>query len=223
MALAWTYGRPVRGYAWTIAGAAAALALALELIHLTAGVTNYWHWTVQFAATRRLPPLADLLAMYDDPQQLWRIAAFLGGALLLSLNYKGRPALVWLSILLLSSPFLWTVIALWIESDSSDRAEELLDLWPFLLVVSLASALAAAVWSFRPNLSWSAGSSPDGIALVLPFVLIATVHGAFLSQQVWGSTYALWPLFMLLCAGIFSVLFPASPAGTSHARATYWP
>jgi hypothetical protein len=40
-------------------------------------------------------------------------------------------------------------------------------------------------------------------------ILIATVHGAFLSQQVWGSTYALWPLFMILCACTFSVLFPA--------------
>ena len=69
-------------------GAASALALAVTLIHLTAGVTNYWHWTVQFAAARRLPPLLELLQLYEDPQLLWRIGAFLGGALLLSFNRK---------------------------------------------------------------------------------------------------------------------------------------
>ncbi len=45
-----------------------------------------------------------------------------------------------------------------------------------------------------------------GIALVLPFILITTVHGAFLSQQVWGSTYAIWPLFMILLADAIEAL-----------------
>jgi hypothetical protein len=35
----------------------------------------------------------------------------------------------------------------------------------------------------------------------LPFILIGTVNGAFLSQQLWGSTYALWPLLIVLVAG----------------------
>jgi hypothetical protein len=208
MALAKWYRRPSRGYAWTIAGAASALALAVALIHLTVGVNNYWHWTVQFAAGRRLPPLSDLLAIYQDPQLLWRIGAFLSGALLLSLNRKNRPVLTLLSIFLLSLPFVWTLIALLIEGNPSDRADQFLGLWPFLLVVSLASA----VWSFRRI----AGAAPPGIALFLPFILIATVHGAFLSQQVWGSTYALWPLFMVLCACTFSTLFPASMSRASQ-------
>ena len=202
MALARWYRRPARGYAWTIAGVAFALAVALSVIHLTVGVANYWYWTMQYAATRRLPPLSDLLAIYEDPQLLWRIGAFLGGALLLSLNRKARPALALLSICLLSLPFVWTLLALLVEKDPSDRAAQLLALWPFLLVVSLVSAL----WNFRRP----AGVAPTGIALVLPFILIATVHGAFLSQQVWGSSYALWPLFMLLCACTFSTLFPTS-------------
>jgi hypothetical protein len=202
MALAKWHHRPVRGYAWTIAGAAFALALAVTVIHLTVGVNNYWHWTVQFAAERRLPPLSDLIAIYQDPQILWRTGVFVCGALLLSLNRKNRPALTWLSIFLLSLPFVWTLMALTIEGDPSDRADQLLGLWPFLLVVSLASA----VWSFCRT----AGPAPPGIALLLPIILIATVHGAFLSQQVWGSTYALWPLFMILCACTFSTLFPTS-------------
>jgi hypothetical protein len=202
MALAKWNRRPARGFAWTITGAASALALAVVVIHLTVGVNNYWHWTVKFATERRLPPLSDLLAIYQDPQLLWRIGTFVSGALLLSLNQKARPALTVLSIFLMSLPFLWALMALLIESNPPDRADQLLALWPFLLVVSLASAL----WTFRRPV----GVTPPGIALVLPFILIATVHGAFLSQQVWGSTYALWPLFMLLYARTFSALFPAS-------------
>src|SRR5207247_6348413 len=46
-----------------------------------------------------------------------------------------------------------------------------------------------------------------GVALVLPFILIGTAQGAFLSQQLWGSTYALWPLLMLLVANLIATLF----------------
>src|SRR6202043_1381609 len=88
MALAKICRRPMRGYAWTIAGAAFALALAVTVIHLTVGVNNYWHWTVQFAAARRLPPISELLAIYEDPQLLWRIGAFVSGALILFSNRK---------------------------------------------------------------------------------------------------------------------------------------
>ncbi|MCU1343178.1 MAG: hypothetical protein JWN92_2601 [Candidatus Acidoferrum typicum] len=191
--------RRALGYAWTIAGAASGFALALALIHFTAGLTNYWHWTIQFAAERRLPPLPDLLAVYADPQMIWRIGAFLGGALLFSLNRKARPVVTLLSVFLVALPFVWTVAALFTESDPADRADQLLALWPFVLVVSFAFAL----WSLRRD----ARIERPGIALALPFILIATVNGAFLSQQVWGSTYALWPLFMILCACTFSVLF----------------
>jgi hypothetical protein len=33
------------------------------------------------------------------------------------------------------------------------------------------------------------------------------VQGAFLSQQLWGSTYAIWPLLTILLAGILAELF----------------
>jgi len=39
-----------------------------------------------------------------------------------------------------------------------------------------------------------------GVALVLPFVVIAAINGTFMSQQLWGSTYAIWPLFVILLA-----------------------
>ena len=203
--------RRVVGYAWTITGAASGIALALALIYFTAGLTNYWHWTIQFAAERRLPSWADFVAVYADPQIIWRIGSFLGGALLFSLNRKARPVVTALSIFLIAVPFVWAVVSLFTESDPADRAEQLLALWPFVLVVSLAFAL----WSFR-----RARMERPGIALALPFILIATVNGAFLSQQVWGSTYALWPLLMVLCACTFSVLFREGTPSTSQ-KATF--
>jgi hypothetical protein len=32
----------------------------------------------------------------------------------------------------------------------------------------------------------------------MPLVVLAAIHGTFLSQQLWGSTYSIWPLLMLL-------------------------
>ncbi len=36
--------------------------------------------------------------------------------------------------------------------------------------------------------------------MAMPFIIIAAIHGSFMSQQLWGSTYAIWPLFMILLA-----------------------
>ncbi len=212
--------RPVRGLLWVLLGAAVGLLSALLLIHLTAGLANYKHWTIQFAASRRMPPLVDMLAVYQNPMLPWWIALFLAGALLLwfkpgsrwlqprsltesravSQGSVRRPCdrkLALLSGLLLSSPFLWVLIRQFVETEPAERAESLLALWPFLLIASFVSALL----SVRRR---------RGIALVLPFVLIGTIHGAFLSQQLWGSTYAIWPLLMLLLADTITVLFPLS-------------
>src|SRR5205814_1437414 len=54
----------VRGYLMILAGAAATLAIAVLLIHFTVGLQNYWHWTIQFAAERRAPARAEMLAIY---------------------------------------------------------------------------------------------------------------------------------------------------------------
>jgi hypothetical protein len=187
--------RPVRGYLWVMLGATGGLLSALLLIHLTAGLANYKHWTIQFAASRRMPPLADMLAIYRNPVLPWWIAMFTAGAVLLWLNRRDDRRLALLSGLLLSSPFLWMLIRLFVEQEPAERAEGLLALWPFLLIVSFIFALL----SVRRR---------RGIALVLPFMLIGTVNGAFLSQQLWGSTYAIWPLLMLLIADTITVLFP---------------
>ena len=197
MAIARRGAQPMTGYAWTIAGAVAGLLSAVGLIHLTAGLTNYTHWTIQFAAARRMPPLADMVAIYQNPVLLLWVAAFVVGALL-SLNRRHNRKLGFMGIAFMSLPFAWTLVYLFIEKNASDRAERLLLLWPFVLMASLMFAVLNS-------------RRQAGVALVLPFVLIGTSNGAFLSQQLWGSTYALWPLLMLLIATTLAVVAERSP------------
>jgi hypothetical protein len=43
---------------------------------------------------------------------------------------------------------------------------------------------------------------------LLPVMILAAIFGALLSQQLWGSTYALWPLLALLLAELLASLTP---------------
>lgn len=185
--------RFMHGYVLLIVGAMVALALALTLIHFTAGLGNYQRWTIKFAAQRRTPSLREMLAVYQDRALLLWLAAFALGVLLPWLNRKGKRLFSFLSICLMSAPFVWPAYYLLRDTDGSERAERLLSLWPLVLILSGAFALL----SIRRRV---------GATLVLPFILIGTVHGAFLSQQLWGSTYALWPLWVILSAGIVLAL-----------------
>jgi hypothetical protein len=47
---------------------------------------------------------------------------------------------------------------------------------------------------------------PPDLGLLIPIALLAAIHGTFLSQQLWGSTYAIWPLFILLLAELLGSL-----------------
>src|SRR6185369_398956 len=51
----------LRPYVITIAAALATLAIAILLIHRVAGLGNYWHWTIQFAAERRTPARGEMI------------------------------------------------------------------------------------------------------------------------------------------------------------------
>ncbi len=199
-----------------IGGAASGFALALALIHFTAGLSNYLHWTIQFAASRRLPGLAAILGIYRDPVLLWIYFAFATGLALFLLrpifsrNYASQflqRAIVWLAASLLALPFLWAFVSLWLQQDASDRVEALLHLWPMLLVASFAFAL----WKLPHATS---------ITQLVPLILLGAIHGAFLSQQLWGSTYALWPLFMVLLATILVALAPQEISAKNSALRT---
>jgi hypothetical protein len=187
-------GQRVSGCVWLLAGMAAGLGAAMLLLHFTVGMKNYWHWTMQFAASRRLPRLSEMFAPYENPLLLLWFAAFAAGALLLQRNRRGSRLLSAASVSLMAAPFAWALLYLFVEEDPAERAERLLALWPIVLIVSLLFAL------------WEARRGPS-VARLLPFILIGTVQGAFLSQQLWGSTYAIWPLLAILLAGVLAELF----------------
>jgi hypothetical protein len=190
---AWRRQR-MSSYAWLLAGMAAGLGAAMLLLQFTVGLQNYFHWTMQFGASRRLPRLTEMYAPFENTLLLWWFAAFAAGALLLWRNRNGNRILSLLSVALMAAPFAWALVYLLVEEDPSERAERLLALWPVVLVVSLVFAL----WEARRGLN---------VVRLLPFILFITVAGAFLSQQLWGSTYAIWPLLTILLAGILVELF----------------
>lgn len=176
-----------------LASAAATLALAALLLHLTVGLHAYVHWTVTFAAQRRMPPLSDMLGVYIDASLLWTlpcIAAGLAILLLPRLRFRGSSLL---ATLLLAAPLLRTLTLFFLQPDSDDRTTNLLLLWPAVLLLSALVAL----WNLRRGLT---------LAALLPFFTLAAINGVLLSQQLWGSTYAIWPLFVILAAGLLAGL-----------------
>ncbi len=196
--------RRAAGYASLLAGMAAGFAAAVLILHFTVGLHNYWHWTIEFAASRRLPGVSDMVAPYENPALLLWLAAFAAGVLLLrNSNSCGMRLLSLLAAALMAAPFAWAIVYLLVDDDPAERAERLLALWPVVLIISLLFAL----WNLRRGPS---------VARFLPFIIITTVQGAFLSQQLWGSTYAIWPLLIILLAGILAELFTL--AGEKSAR-----
>jgi hypothetical protein len=187
-------GAAVRRYVLILVSALVALGAALLLIHFTAGLKNYWHWTIQFAAERRTPARGEMIEIYKSKAVLWSILVFAIGV---ALSWFARRRLLsWLSsvaILVMALPFAWPAIYLLIDRDSSERADRLLNVWPLVLVVSLGLTII----TMRKR---------RGLNLVLPFVLIATINGTFMSQQLWGSTYAIWPLLVILLAYVLREL-----------------
>lgn len=183
----------VRGYLYLLAGIAAGLGAALTVIHFTVGIDNYKFWTITFAAARRTPSLSEMLSIYADRAVVLWVGVLLTGAFLIRQNAHVRRWPCVLSSMLLAAPFIWPVIYLFLDDDASERAERLAGIWPIVIIVCFALA-----YIFVRRLS--------GVAAALPFVLIATVHGVFLSQQLWGSTYGIWPLLIILIGLVFVLL-----------------
>lgn len=185
----------ISGYLCLFSGAMGALGIAFLLLHWIVGLGNYWHWTIQFAAARRTPLPSEMFGPFMIRTVWLWIAAFAIGAVLLRLISRknvaiagwGMRLLAGAAVILMASPFVWPVIYLFLDDDSSERAERLLALWPIVLIISFGLAL------FKVR-------KKSGMAAALPFIVICTVFGAFLSQQLWGSTYALWPLLVILAA-----------------------
>jgi hypothetical protein len=179
-------GQRAAAETWVIAGAAGALGAALAAIQMTVGLRNYIRWTIEFAAQRRLPGIGVMLGVYRQASLLWTVPAALAGVGLLR-RRKGWARAA--AVVLLAAPFVWVIVSFAVTDDASDRAGQLLSLWPHLLV--LGFVLAACNLRRAPS-----------FATMLPLIVLATIHGALLSQQLWGSTYAIWPLLTILIAAM---------------------
>ena len=170
----------------------AALA-AVALVQVTAGLENYLHWTIHFAAQRRLPGFADMLGVYKQPSFAWTLPCAGCGVILVCLPLASRFRARFLAFCLLSAPFVGSLVYLFLNDDLDERADNLLALWPMLLILAVVIALI----ELRKGVT---------LGRLMPFFVLAAIHGAFLSQQLWGSTYAIWPLLMLLIAEMLAAI-----------------
>ena len=199
--------REARALVAFLAGAGAALVAAAMLLHWTAGIGNYVQWTIRYAAQRRLPAFSLMLGVYRDPDLLWELPCVAGALALLWLphpspSFIGRrvrsdnpwPRVA--AFLFFAAPFVYTLASLLIYDDPDSRGDSLLAIWPFLLV--LAAALAIVNLVRLPRV--------PSLRAFLPLILFAAINGTFMSQQLWGSTYAIWPLLVLLVAELLAFL-----------------
>jgi hypothetical protein len=178
-----------------LAGAVAALAIALLELQATAGLNNFFHWTVQYAGQRRLPGLDLMLGVYRDPTLLYTLPCV--AAALVLLRFGGK--FLWARIaafVLLAAPFVYTLVSLAIYDDADERSDSLLALWPFLLILAAALALVNLIGPRREL----------RLRAFFPLLLLAAIHGTFMSQQLWGSTYGIWALLVLLVAELIACL-----------------
>ncbi|MDR3387664.1 MAG: hypothetical protein P4L92_11475, partial [Rudaea sp.] len=167
-----------------LAGVCVALGIAVLALHWTVGIGNYIHWTIEYAGRRRLPGFSLMLGVYRDPSLLWTL---LGVAIALIVLRAAPATSRWARIVafaLLAAPFLFTLASLFLYDDADERGDSLLALWPLLLLLAAALAIVKLLRLRRE----------PSLRAFLPLVLLAAIHGAFLSQQLWGSTYAIWPL-----------------------------
>ena len=185
--------RPLVAY---LAGAGVSLAAAVLALAWAAGLGNYLRWTIQYAGQRRLPGFSPMLGVYNDPKLVWMLLCVVGALLLLRAENGKRLWTRILAFALLAAPFVWTILSLVLWEDADNRGDALLALWPLALL--LAGVLAVVnLFALRRRPS---------LRLFLPWLLLAAIHGTFLSQQLWGSSYGIWPLLVLLIAELLAVL-----------------
>jgi hypothetical protein len=199
-----------------LAGACATLFAAVLAFHWTVGIRNYVQWTIRFAGERRLPTLDNMLAVFRDPSLLFALPCVAAALLLLWVPHPSRSRvphprrasvlaprvgsqLHWphvFAFALLAAPFLFTLASLGLYDDADSRGDSLLSLWPLLLLLAAALAIVNLLRLRRE----------PSLRALFPIVILAAICGAFMSQQLWGSTYAIWPLLALLVAELLAFL-----------------
>jgi len=146
---------------------------------------------VHFAGQRRLPGMADMLSVYWQPSFVWTLPVFAAGLLLSFSRFIERAWAKLAALACLSAPLIGSLIFLSLDDDLDERSDNLLALWPLLLLACAVCAL----FELRKGIT---------LPRLLPFFILAAIHGTFLSQQLWGSTYAIWPLLMILIAAMLT-------------------
>jgi hypothetical protein len=178
------------------AGACATLMAAALALHWTVGVGNYLYWTIEFAGRRRLPGMGEMLAVFRDPSLLWTLPCVVVGLALLRFAAEKFRWARTVAFLLLAAPIIYTLASLLIYDDADERGDSLLALWPLLLLLAAVLAVMNLIGLRR---------KPSMRAL-FPLMILAAICGTFMSQQLWGSTYAIWPLLTLLLAELLAAV-----------------
>ena len=169
-----------------LSGMLLAAAAAAGAISVLFGWTNYIRWTIHYAAARRMPPLREVLSIYREWTVWWSAIALVAGCCWLRWSSRHR----WAGVLLMVWPWLWILFRFLVTDDPVEPQINLLRLWPIVMVSTVMTVA----------LSWRSG--PPSSRLV-PLAMLGAIHGAFLSQSTWGSTYGIWPLAVILIGLLF--------------------
>ena len=189
-----------------LAGAGLTLFAAALALHWTAGIHNYIYWTITFASERRLPGFGPMADVFRDPSLQWTLPCVAAAIALLRFAPQRIRWTRIAAFALLAAPFLSTLASLLIYDDPDSRGDSLLSLWPLLLLLAAVVAVAKLL-SLRRELS---------VRTFVPLILLAAILGTFMSQEVWGSTYAIWPLLALLIAELLAFLTPITARTASQ-------
>lgn len=194
-----------------LAAAGATLFAAALVLHRTVGIRTYAYWTIRFAGERRLPSLDHMLAVFRDSSLLFALPCVAAALLLLRLAHgkdsSGRASILIGAFALLAAPFLFALASLLIYDDADSRGDSLLALWPLLLLLAAVVAITNLLRLRRE----------PSLRPLFPFIVLAAIGGTFMSQQLWGSTYAIWPLLALLVADLLAFLDRVTARSSSQA------
>jgi hypothetical protein len=168
----------------------------VAVIAVVFGLGNYVQWTIRYAAERRLPPLARQFAIYDDPTLWWWLAV------------AGTAIFVRRARWLIAVPWLWSEWRLFVSDDPLEPEVNFLRLWPLVMALALVVTLVNAGRASARRAYASASHETGQLEAhwTFPLFVLAAIHGAFLSQSTWGSTYGIWPLLVLLLAVVWRQL-----------------
>ena len=136
--------------------------------------------------------MSAMLSIFLDSALRWMLPSILAGLLLLRFGPQKRWKRT-AGFLLLATPLAWPVLGVFFYDDADSRGDCLLSLWPLLLALTILHLIL----QLRQGLTAHLASA---------LMVLAAIYGTLLSQQIWGSTYSLWPFFLLLAADLLMAL-----------------